>query len=333
MQRVGVVGAGTMGGAHASSYHGIQNAKVVAVADIRAEAAAGLAARYDAEAFPGIEEMLAGAGLDVVDVCVPTPWHGQCIKAAANAGKQIVTEKPLARTLEECREAIQACENAGVTLFVAQVLRYFPEFVQMKEIVDSGRIGKPVTVRTTRASGFPKAWENWYSNFEWSGGVTLDMIIHDFDWILWTFGPAERVFAKGLVHSGMKEIDYALVTIRLKSGAIAHVEGSWARPSGFSVNVEIAGDGGLLNYDSDQSVPLFIGRRASEGVADGVSVPSSPLAVSPYLLELEHFINCVEAGRKPDISPTDGMNAVEVALAAIESMKTGKPVQVGKEAA
>jgi len=328
MQRVGVVGAGTMGTFHSSAYARMPNAELVAVADIRPEVAANLAGQYGAKSFSSVYEMLDGIDLDVVDVCVPTPWHVECIKAAAKCGKHVTSEKPLARTLDGCREAIEACKDAGVKFFVAHVLRYFPEFVKMREIVKSGMIGNPATVRTTRGGGYPRAWENWYGNIEWSGGLTLDMIIHDFDWILWTFGPAERVFAKGLAFSGLEGIEYSLVTIRLKNGIIAHVEGTWAMPSGFNVKVEVAGDGGLLNFDSRNAIPLVINRKATEGAAGGVAVPESPLAESPYYTELSRFIDCLETGVEPEVSPEEAMNAVEIGLAALESMKTGKPVSV-----
>ena len=333
MQRVGIVGAGGMGNTHAGAYGEMPSAQVVAVADIRPEAAHSLAEQHNAKAFTNVYDMLAGAELDVVDVCTPTPWHAECIIAAAKARKHVSTEKPLARTMDQCREAIKACEDAGVTLFVAQVLRAFPEFVQMRDMVRSGSVGRPAMIRTSRGGVHPRAWQDWFANYEWSGGVALDTLVHDFDWILWTFGPAERVFAKGLVHSGHKVLDYALVTIRLASGAIVHAEGTWAMPSGFSYKVEVAGDKGLIRFDSTESVPLVIRRKAGEGPAVGVPVPESPLAYSPFYLELKHFIDCVEAGKRPDIAPQEAMAATEIGLAAIESIKTGKPVAVSGGAA
>jgi predicted dehydrogenase len=179
-----------------------------------------------------------------------------------------------------------------------------------------------------RGGGFPHAWNNWFANYEWSGGAILDLSIHDLDWLLWTFGPAERVFAKGLMFSGLEEKDYALVTIRFKSGVIAHVEGSWATPGGFDVSLEVAGDKGLINFDSDAATPLVMGRWAVEAETQGVPVPSSPMAVSPYYLELQHFIDCIEQGRKPDVTPQEAMDAVALALAAIESVRTGLPVRL-----
>lgn len=329
MQRVGLVGAGGMGRNHASCYTRMPGVQLAAIADLRQDVAESLAEQVGAEAYGSLSDMLTSSHVDVVDICVPTPWHLECVQEAAKAKKHVICEKPFARTLEDCQSAIDVCEREGVRLFVAHVLRYFPEFAHARAQILSGVIGNPVTVRTTRGGGFPMGWNDWYNNIEWSGGVVLDLIIHDFDWLLWTFGPAERVFAKGLAYSGREHMDYALVTIKFKSGVIAHVEGTWCKPSGFQVKVEITGDGGLIDFTNKESVPLIIEKKVSEKAGGGVPVPENPLTVSPYYLELEHFIDCIETGKQADITPQDGMNAVQVSLAALESIRTGQPVQVG----
>ncbi|HOK53119.1 MAG TPA: Gfo/Idh/MocA family oxidoreductase [Armatimonadota bacterium] len=328
MQRVALVGAGGMGATHAASYGKIQNAKLVAVMDIRPDAAADLAAHYNAKSFSDAQKMFDEVEFDIIDICTPTPWHIDYVKIGAAAGKHVCCEKPFGRTLEQCREAIEACEKAGVTLFIAHVLRWFPEFKKAKELIDFGAIGSPAVVRTTRGGGFPHGWNNWFANFEWSGGAVLDLVIHDFDWLLWTFGPAERVFAKGLYNSGIPEKDYALITIRFRSGVIAHVEATFATPGGFKVSLEVAGDKGVINFDNTDAAPLVIGKWQTESSGPGVPVPSSPMSVSPYYLELQHFVDCIEEGRKPAVTPQEAMDAVALALAAIESIKTGAPVRL-----
>ncbi|HET6454837.1 MAG TPA: Gfo/Idh/MocA family oxidoreductase [Armatimonadota bacterium] len=333
MQKVAIVGAGHMAKVHAAAYANMLNAEPVAIMDIREDAANELATAHDAQAFTcqprslgDFEEMLKTAKPTVVDVCVPTPWHKEYVVKAAEAGKHVVTEKPMARTLDDCKAMIDATKSAGVTFMVAHVLRYFPEFAAAKAQVDAGAVGSPAVVRTTRGGGFPHGWNDWYANFDWSGGVALDLIIHDFDWLRWCFGDAERVFAKGLVDRELKHLDYALVTIRFKSGVIAHVEGTWAMPAGFAVKFEVAGDKGLLDFVNKNAVPLMIARKESDKVAAGVAIPESPTAQNPYFLELEHFIDCVETGNKPSITPEDGLRAVEISLAALESIRTGKPI-------
>ena len=333
MLRVALVGAGGMARTHAGCYAAIPNATVVAVMDIRREAAQELAGAHTALAFTDFGEMLTETRPDIVDVCCPTPYHVDyvcqaAVRAADLGMRGISTEKPMGRSLADCDRMIAAAEQAGIPLFVAQVVRFFPEFAAMKRQVDAGAVGQPAAIRTRRGGRMPRAWDDWYADFARSGGLILDLIIHDFDWLRWTFGEVERVYARGLCESRLPAFDYALVTLRFKSGAIAHVEGTWNDPSGFKVGVEIAGDGGLLEYNFIQptNAPFRSALAVAEGRGGGVNVPESPVAVDPYQAELQHFCDCVEQGISPSISPQDGRAAVQIALAAIESIRTGQPV-------
>ena len=272
---------------------------------------------------------MKGAQIDVVDICTPTGSHADLAVQAIKAGRHVLLEKPMARTLEGCDRIIEAAEKSDKAVMVAHVLRWFPEFASAKAAIDAGKVGKAAVVRTSRGGGAP-AGRTWYRDFEQSGGVVLDLILHDFDWLLWCFGPAERVYAKGL--AGMKNVsdgqDYALVTIRFKCGTIAHVEGTWMRPSGFETKFEVAGDGGLIEFSSRNAVPLRVSVKGEEAARAAVEVPESPLAESPYLREIRHFLECVKTGAKPAVSLQEARDAVQVALSAIESMKTGQPVEL-----
>ncbi len=327
MLNVAIVGAGGMGRRHAASYRETGEARVAAVVDISRDAASALAGD-EARVFPSLDEALQECDVDIVDVCVPTPLHAQYAVAALDAGKHLLLEKPMARTLEECDAIIRAAEASGRTAMVAHVLRFFPEFVRGKEAVDAGLVGEPAVVRTSRGGGMPRGMDSWYTDVAQSGGVVLDLIIHDFDWLRWLLGPAERVYAKGLAHSGRKGQDYALVTIRFRSGAIAHVEGTWMRPSGFETKFEIAGTQGLLDFSSRDSASLRFARAAGEGPRAAVEVPESPLAENPYTSQIRHFLHCVRTGEPPKVSLRDARAAVEIALGALESMKTGEPVEL-----
>ena len=337
MFRVALVGAGGIASVHARCYAQIEGAKLVGVMDIQESAAKAFAERHEAKDFADFDRMLAELKPDVVDICCPTPWHSEYVCRAAERAAElgirgISTEKPMARTLAECERMTQACEKAGVPLFVAQVLRFFPEYAQAKRQVDAGAVGVPAAIRTRRGGDMPHAWNDWYGKFEMSGGLTLDMIIHDFDWLRWTFGEVERVYAKGTGLEQLPNLDYALVTLRFKSGAIAHVEGTWADPSGFKTSFEIAGDKGLLECSFNQpNPPAFSKALAGTDVARaGVAVPESPSGVNPYQAELQHFLDCLESGTVPCVTPRDGTEAVRIALAAIESMQTGKPVTLSR---
>lgn len=326
MQNVAIIGAGTMARVHAKAYKDMANAEVVAVCDTRLEAAEALAKQHSAQAFESIEKLLRQVEVDVVDVCTPTQTHLKYVKAAAAEGKHVVCEKPLGRTIGQAQEAVRACEEAGVMLFVAHVLRWFPEFRKLHDLIVGGAIGDVAEVRTSRCSAYPRGADDWFADMKNSGGVVLDMIIHDFDWLRWCFGKVKRVYARGLADSNIPLTDYALVTLRFENGVIAHVEGSWARPGGFYTRVEAAGTEGLLAFSSADSVPLVIEKKQPEGAGGGVPVPESPTATSPYYQELAHFIDCLEQGRTPEVRGEDGLEAVRIAEAALRSISSGQPV-------
>ncbi|MBD3182685.1 gfo/Idh/MocA family oxidoreductase [Candidatus Poribacteria bacterium] len=327
MLKIGIIGAGTMGGMHADCFSEIDGAEVIAVADAREEAAKNVASKYSARTFTNGDDIIALDDVDIVDICLPTPFHKENVLKVAAAGKHVFCEKPIARNLQDGKEMIDACNKAGVKFMVGHVLRYFHEFSAAKNLIDSGAVGKPGVVRTTRAAGHPQGWSNWYANMEMAGGVVLDMIIHDFDFLRWCFGEVERVYAKGLAYSGIPNVDYALVTIRFKSGVIAHVEGSWAHPRGFFVTLEVAGDGGLFEFDSRTSSPLKVSKKSSDSGEGGVEVPQNPVNESPYTMELRHFIQSVAEDKEPEVTGEDALRALEIALAALQSIKTGEPMQ------
>lgn len=329
--RVAVIGAGVMGAVHAQVYAAMPGVELVGILDARGVRATELAQRLGTRAYGSWEELLRQADPDVVDICVPTYLHREFTERAARAGKHVICEKPMARTLADARAMLAACERAGVRLFIAHVLRFFPEYVRARELVLQGVVGQPGVIRTTRAGAHPTATDDWYAAYALSGGATLDLIIHDFDWLRWTFGEVERVYAKTLRGRDTQRLDYALVTLRFASGAIAHVEGSWAHREGFHTRLEIAGTRGLVEFDSRLATPLKVHVDRAEGNGPGVAVPESPLARSPYYLELEHFIDCLRTGATPRVTAEDGYKALAIAIAALVSAATGRPARPGEE--
>ena len=335
MKRVGIVGAGLIGNWHASRWKQLP-VELAGYYDRIADRAEATAQEYGGRAFASLDEFLEA--VDVVDVCTPTYEHKEPVLAAAQAGKDIVCEKPLARHVADAEAMIAACRSAGVRLFVAQVVRFFPEFVQAKAVLDGGALGKPGVVRTIRGGNYPRP-ETWYGDFERSGGVILDLAIHDIDYLRWCFGDVQRVFARGLSFAGIKATDHALITLRFANGVIGHVEGSWAFPAGiFRTFLEVAGDQGLLHFDSLETSPLTVSLHQDAAAAEGaITIPGSPLAPADdaYYRELEHFLHCLDSGEDFRVSPQDALEALRVALAAIESERSGRPVELAtfKEAA
>ncbi|MGB0386303.1 MAG: Gfo/Idh/MocA family protein [Ardenticatenaceae bacterium] len=324
MRRVGIVGAGLIGRWHAERWQQLP-VELAGFYDIVPEAAQAASEEVGGRAYESMDALLAD--VDVVDVCTITTAHKDAVLAAAAAGKAIVCEKPLARHLAECEEMVAACEAAGVRLFVAQVVRFFPQFARAKAVIDEGLLGEVGVIRTIRAGRAPS--RPWFLDVELSGGVIMDVSIHDIDFARWCCGEVERVFARGLTFTDEASGDHALITLRFTSGAIGHIEGSWSHPAGaFRTRLEIAGTEGLIEWDSQEDTSVRLAINHPNGNA--TRSKESPLAPQddPYYRELAHFLECLDSGEPFLVSPHDGLMAVKVSLAAIESMRRGEPVDI-----
>jgi predicted dehydrogenase len=324
--KVGIAGAGTMGATHAAGW--AQTAAEITgfVAESPAEAGP-LAAQYNTQVYPDYASMLRE--VDVVDICTPTPLHHAMTLQAAAAGKHIVCEKPLGRSTAQAREMVAACQTAGVTLLVAHVVRYFNEYALAKASVARGEIGQPAVIRLSRGSFRPqKAAHNWFLDPAQSGGILMDMMIHDYDYARWIAGDVETVFAKS-VSAGHPDapIDYGLAILKHRSGALSHIAGAWAYPpTVFRTRIEISGDGGLIEHDSDTSAPIMNLIARAGGDSASVGLPASPVAESPYTTQIKDFYAVLSGGTQARVSAADGLAAVQIAEAAIQSAATGKAV-------
>lgn len=329
MFRIGIVGTGMMGSFHAASWARTP-AQVVGVLSQHPNQAESVAQRVKSRVYSDLDALIND--VDVIDVCTPTDTHHEIVLKAAAAGKQIVCEKPLARTYAEGKAIIDACEKAGIKLLVGQVVRFFPEYALAKSVVEGGKIGRVGVIRLKRVGFQPARDPNWFAEFDRSGGVIMDLMIHDFDYARWVAGDVESVFARN-VRSNQAETmdDYCLAILKHKSGAISHVEGSWAYPPPlFRTALEIAGDGGLIEHPVGSSVPLEINLdQLPDGSRPNVGVPMSPLLDDPYVLEIQHFYDVLSgANVQLRITGTDALAALQISLAAIQSAQTGKRVQI-----
>ncbi len=324
--KVGIAGTGFMGSTHAAGWAETEASLAGFVSKTAANAQA-LAEQYGAQVYANFEAMLAD--VDVVDICTPTHLHHFQVLQAAAAGKDIVCEKPLARTVAEGQEMIAACQSAGVKLLVAHVVRFFSEYAQAKATIAGGDIGRPAVIRLTRGSFRPKkATDNWFVDVEKSGGMMFDLMIHDFDYARWVAGEVESVFAKNITSSQPDApVDYGLVIMKHQSGAISHVEGSWAYPPPmFRTRFEIATSDGWLEFDSGKTAAIGLHLHQDKTDAPDVPLPSSPMTESPYTTQIKAFYNALTQDAPVPVTAVDGLAAVQIALAAIESTQTGKAV-------
>jgi len=323
---VAVIGCGTMGHLHAATASEC-GLKIVACGDKYKHNAKVLAEKYGAVASDDSMAVIADPEIDIVVICSPTPTHSGYAIAAAEAGKHIFCEKPFARTVQQCKETMRAARKAKVKLFVAHVVRYFHEYEGMRAQILAGKVGKPGFVKMYRGGLFPLGTDEWFRDYEQSGGVTLDSMVHDIDWLRYTFGNAERVYCQALRRSDPEFVDYSMATFKLKNGVIAKIIGSWAAPGGFHTEVEVCGDKGMLEFNSLET-PISTMKRRAPGEQPGTIVPDSPVPKSPYRLEWEDFLAWLYNTRLPRVTPHDATAAVKMALAALDSAETGRPIRL-----
>ncbi|WP_052737718.1 Gfo/Idh/MocA family protein [Bacillus sp. SA1-12] len=325
--KIGVVGTGTMGKLHLEAWSKMKAVKINGIAGRNHEVVEQLSETYKTKGFTDYEDLLK-SDVEVIDICLPTYLHSEFIRKAAKSGKHIICEKPLALDGKECKELYDFCTAHNVQLLVGHTLRFYPEYIHAREQVKNGAIGNPGVVRLSRGGPYPKGIDAWYKDEAKSGGVMLDLGIHDFDWLRWTFGEVERVMAKQIKRESEDgtPIEHAFVTLRMQSGTIAHLELSWAKKS-FESSFEITGDKGMLAHHDRESNPIKLNITVpSNEIGNGVIVPERIGNISPLEQQLEHFRKCLVAEEKMLVSAEDVIHAVEVAKAAIESAKSGQPV-------
>ncbi len=327
--RVGVVGTGFIGETHLAAW--TAEGVTVLVHDVDPERAAALADRHGARVAASLDELLAS--VDVVDVCTPTHLHAEVAIAAARAGCHVICEKPMARTLADAQAMLAAAREAGVRLFVAHVVRFFPEYVAARMAVLDGAIGDPAVLRLTRASFRPRQPAgHWFFDHAKSGGIVLDLMIHDLDYARWVAGDVVAVHCRS-ARTARPDlgVDHAVAILTHRSGAISHVSASWAyAPPTFRTAFEIAGSRGLIEQDSATTSPVAPSLLAGAASGGPTALADTSLAGDPFRLELAEFAAAIRDGTEARIGEADGLEALRIALAADESARTGVVVTLAQ---
>ena len=319
--RVGMIGAGNMASVHAEGWAAAGD-PIVGILDPDPERAARFSTDHETSVVDDFA--LLAASVDVVDICTPTHTHASYITMAAEAGIDVVCEKPLARTGPDAMAAIAACDQAGVQLLVGHVVRFFPEYATARELAVSGEVGTVGVVRLDRSTYLPAGASAWFSDHTKSGGVVHDLMIHDVDYARWVAGDVQRAYAKRVADTSRG--DHVLATLRHVDGAISHVQGSWAYPVGsFRTALEIAGSDGLIVRHV--ATPFAGSVSTNEEVPDVPEPPTSSVE-SPYVTEIRHFSDVLQGRAEPRVTALDGARAVAVCDAIALSIETDRAVEV-----
>lgn len=317
--KYGILGAGGIGSVHARHLSRVDDLEL-GFFDVDSAKSEEFEKKFGAHRYASAKELIEH--VDIVDICLPSDLHCEFALESIAAGRAVFVEKPLAKTVEDAARIVEAAQKAAVPLGVGHVVRFFPEFAEGNRLVKAGKVGTPAAARTRRGGGTPgRGPDNWFLDHRRSGGVLIDLAVHDFDWLRWTLGEVRFLYARSVGAATMSGPDYALATLTFESGAVAHVEATWMDPGGFRAAYEVCGSGGMIEWDSRRTVIL---RTAAGGSASG----ESPLAAAddPYYRQLRAFIQAVKAGTNPPVAGYDGFMALSISHAALESAQTGNVV-------
>ena len=290
------------------------------------DSAKKLADKCGAAVAASAEALIQSPDIDAIFILSPTDSHADYLRQVHAAGKHVFCEKPVVRTAQEADEIEKLFENYGAVAMAGMVMHFWPEYLAVRDMIKRGDIGRLGTVRMFRGAGCPTEEDKWRGDFKAGGGVILDMGIHDIDFVDWALGPLTRIYTMRSKPNDKGRHDYALMVARTADGAIVHFEESWNElPHSFYYGFEIAGSEGLLELDSRIEAQLTF--RPVEPSAAGVK-KTTPAAVSPYDTAIGAFLKAVKEGQKSPVPMAEGLRAVRLALAAIESAEKNAPVEL-----
>jgi len=338
MLRIGIAGLGFMGRMHYKCYKALENARVVAVCDLNPNieedtkrAIGNIGEAEEAIDFNSLqlytdyEKMLKEAKLDAVSITLPTYLHADFSIKALQAGLNVLCEKPMALNVQDCERMIAQANRSGKVLQIGHCVRFWPEYAKAKEIIDSGKYGKVIAATFQRLGAAP-AWsaDNWFMNEKRSGGVALDLHIHDTDFVQYLFGLPRAVSSLGAKGPGGELLHIATQYLYDDDKAVI-AEGSWAMtPSfGFEMSFNIALETATIVYDLTRK-PAF-----KVCPAEGQSITAEVEKGDGWFLEIAHFVKTISGQKvKPVTTLEQSLNSVKIVEAEKESIRKRQKISI-----
>jgi myo-inositol 2-dehydrogenase/D-chiro-inositol 1-dehydrogenase len=307
-----------------------ESVRIVSIADLN-PAAASVAHKYGAKFVTDYRTILQEA--DAVFVCVPTHLHAPIVIDALRAGLHVFCEKPLARTLEQADGILNAAAASAKTLQVGFVRRFDPEWLAFRDVICSGKIGRPIVWHDVASWSGPSS--EWYYADELGGGPFLDGAIHNFDFALHMFGPARWVFSHlRSLRGDANAFDTGTTTIRFQSGDELMLAWSWGIPADCKAHklFEFLGPRGTITWPEDSAdlnpnIQFTVSHNSGAFATDSVFFPKDSLA-DAFAKQTDEFIAAAQGICRPRAGGAEGRESLRVALATLESGRSGQPVNL-----
>jgi len=325
MIKVGLCGVGFMGKMHAACYAAIPDVRIAAIAAVQPDSAQALAAKHGAAVFSNARELIGGALVDVVDICLPTSLHCENALLAAKRGLDCFCEKPIARDPAQANRMVKAFRAAKIKFMVGHVIRFWPEYQVLKQYVDEKPLGPLASLELRRFGEKPTGWKGWYRKPVLSGGAALDLHIHDVDYVLYLLGQPKGLDSVGALRGGAWD---QIATHYHYPGFGVTGEGGWCNgPEPFEMAFHAVFARGALIYSS-KNQPLICYEEGKPPALLNVPQPKTGdvqaggniSSLGGYYNELKYFVDCLKAGRAPETATAeDARDAVALAFREMAS--------------
>jgi predicted dehydrogenase len=325
---------------HADAIAALPSARLVAVTDVDASAAAAFATGRGTAAERDLDTLLARGDVDVVCICVPSGQHAELGMRAVKAGKHLVVEKPVDVTLEAADRLIRAARDAGVAMTVISQHRFDPGLIEARRLIDEGALGRLVLGEASTKWYRSQAYYDsaaWRGTWAMDGGSLLNQGIHYVDLLRWCMGPVAEVTAVCTTQAHQIEAeDTSLAIVRFTSGAVGTIVSSTAAFPGFPQRLEITGTKGTVIIEDGRLVSRAFGagtqpadsgtQPADSGTQPGAAADPAALDVSGHAAQLADLLAAIDEGRAPAVDGEAGRAALEIVCAVYESSRSGRTV-------
>ncbi|NLE46748.1 MAG: Gfo/Idh/MocA family oxidoreductase [Chloroflexi bacterium] len=339
MIRIGILGMGGMGWIHATRIAGTANAKLVAIADsdperLRADQALTINVfgrpepldLSDVMRYSSASQLIAEAPVDAIHVCLPTHWHAQFTIEALEHGLHVLCEKPMALTVGDADQMIEGARGSGRVLMIAQCVRFWPEYCFLRDCIADGRYGRLISLNMRRLGQRPEGdAKNWFLDPECSGGMILDLHIHDVDFVHHVLGRPDSIHATDRAYPGSGAPDVIHAEFLYQGGPQVHLHAGWSAVHiPFDAGYDAWFERAFVRLDTKLDPSLRVYDRSG----NDAWAPTEYVQGDAYANEISYFVQCIVGGMSPsECSPQSTRDSLALVFREIDSARTGERLE------